>query len=98
MPQGPLFLERKSYRQRRLMDAVRLLPILGLVLWMVPLFWPVVPAGAGAEQGVALSTSVTLRYVFGVWLALVVMSWLLWRRTSGEAAQDALSDPPQQSD
>ena len=41
MPRAPIFLEKRGYRQRRMMDAVRLLPFLGLMLWMVPLLWPV---------------------------------------------------------
>ena len=35
-PGSPLFLERRSYRFRRMMDAVRLLPLLVLAFWMVP--------------------------------------------------------------
>jgi hypothetical protein len=77
----PIFLERRSYRQRRMMDAVRLLPILGLVLWMVPLIWP--RPDAGGDGGVAMSTA--LRYLFGVWALLVALSWALWRRTRGGA-------------
>ncbi len=36
----PLFLGRVSYRQRRLADAARLLPIFGAVLMGVPLLTP----------------------------------------------------------
>ncbi|MGC1506203.1 MAG: hypothetical protein WA782_18945 [Sulfitobacter sp.] len=78
MVNGPLFLERQSYRLRRLMDAMRLLPLLGVALWMVPLMWPL-PDEANGRDGVAMSTA--LQYLFGVWLILVVMRWLLWRKT-----------------
>ncbi len=39
-PGSPLFLERRSYRFRRMMDAVRLLPLVALAFWMIPLMWP----------------------------------------------------------
>ncbi|SDF85817.1 hypothetical protein [Sulfitobacter delicatus] len=93
MPRTPIFLEKRSYRQRRMMDAVRLLPFLGLMLWMVPLLWPVPVAGVVAEAAPAMPMSVALRYLFGVWLLLIFASWALWRRTrdivSGEARDPA---------
>ena len=93
MPRTPIFLEKRSYRRRRMMDAVRLLPFLGLMLWMVPLLWPVPEAGAVAEGAPAMPMSVALRYLFGVWLLLILASWALWRRTrdiaSGEARDPA---------
>lgn len=76
MPNGPVFLERQTYRMRRLMDAVRLLPLLGAALWMVPLMWPLPEAEGG---GIAMSSA--LQYLFGVWLMLVVMRLILWRKT-----------------
>lgn len=76
MPQQKLFLERKSYRMRRLMDAVRLVPVLGLGLWLLPLMWSQ-PADPGG--GVQLSTALT--YLFGVWIGLVAAVFLLWLRT-----------------
>ncbi len=73
----PVFLERKSYRARRMMDAVRLLPFLGLALWMAPLMWPLPdPQGQG---GIAMSTA--LMYLFGVWCGLAILGWVLWRHT-----------------
>ncbi|GAA6177894.1 hypothetical protein [Sulfitobacter pacificus] len=86
MANGPVFLERQTYRMRRLMDAVRLLPLLGVALWMVPLMWPLPDAEGG---GIAMSTA--LRYLFGVWLLLVVMRALLWRKTRPQVTppQDA---------
>tara|TARA_R110002049_G_scaffold10127_3_gene50308 strand:- start:13823 stop:14113 length:291 start_codon:yes stop_codon:yes gene_type:complete len=81
MAQSPIFLERRSYRLRRMMDAVRLLPLLGLLLWMVPLLWPVPPDGAAALTSDRVTTGVALRYLFGVWAALIIATWALWRRT-----------------
>jgi hypothetical protein len=41
MPDTRLFLERRSYRRRRMMDAVRILPLLCTLLFLVvPLMWP----------------------------------------------------------
>lgn len=70
-PRGPLFLGRGSYRQRRLADAARFLPVLGAVLLMLPLIWP----RAGDAQAIATSTA--MYYVFGCWMALVAASLIL---------------------
>ena len=77
----PIFLERRSYRRRRLWDAVRMLPFLGAVLWMVPLMWPR-PDGV-EEQGV--TTSAALLYIFAVWVGLAFVARLLARGTSQTA-------------
>ena len=68
---GPLFLARGTYRQRRLRDAARLLPILGGVLWMIPLLWP---RGADGQL-----VSVALLYIFGVWAGLTLLAFVLSR-------------------
>lgn len=81
MAKGPVFLERQSYRRRRVMDAIRLLPVLGLAIWMVPLLWPVTQ---GAQDG--LQTSDALRYLFGGWIILVAIGWGLWARRQRQAA------------
>ena len=79
---APLFLERRSYRQRRLMDAARLLPLLAAVLWGVPLLWP----RGGTEGAVSMSTAI--RYLFGVWVVLAVLAFLISRKLAddGEGA------------
>ncbi|MGH1424701.1 MAG: hypothetical protein ACRBBU_08235 [Pseudooceanicola sp.] len=72
-PPGTVFLERRTYRRRRLADLARFLPLAGFVLLMVPLQW---------RQGDAwTSTSHAIMWIFGVWLALVtVAAWLSSRR------------------
>ncbi|OZB15097.1 MAG: hypothetical protein B7X55_10160 [Rhodobacterales bacterium 34-62-10] len=83
----PLFLERRSYRQRRLMDAARLLPLLGVLLWLIPLLWPQRdPAGEVA----AVSTSSAILYIFGVWvlLALIALFVSLMLDSKAETADD----------
>lgn len=66
----PLFLARRTYRRRRLMDGARMLPVLGAFFVLLPILW--VPAdGAGqntARDGV---------YLFAVWAALIVLARLL---------------------
>ena len=74
---APLFLERGTYRRRRLMDAVRLVVVLGTCLWMMPLLWPV----PTAEDAPAVSMSNALFYVFGVWSILIVISFVLSSRS-----------------
>lgn len=81
MAKPPVFLERQSYRQRRMMDAIRLLPLLGLGLWMVALLWPV-PESSAAGGGPSVPTSAALTYIFGVWMGLVILGWFLWRKTT----------------
>ena len=75
--QGQVFLERRPYRQRRLRDAVRLLPLVGLLAWLLPLLWQADPE---ARPG----TAAALIYVFAVWCALIVLSFALSRRVRHE--------------
>lgn len=73
-----VFLERRSYRRRRLMDAIRLLPVVGALLWMLPLFWP-----AGSENVEPVRTSTAISYVFGVWILLIALGSGLWSVLTG---------------
>jgi hypothetical protein len=89
----PLFLERRSYRQRRLMDAARLLPLLGILLWLVPLLWPQGGAGgmdAGAAPAASVPTSSAIIFIFGVWglLALGALFLSLMLDSKPEAPPD----------
>lgn len=61
-PRAPLFLARAVYRRRRLRDAARMLPLLGLFLLLIPLLWST-PDGKGAGA--------TVVYVFWVWAMLI---------------------------
>ena len=88
MAQPPIFLERRSYRKRRMMDAVRLLPLLGLALWMVPLMWSV-PQG---DAGDVMPMSIALRYVFGIWVSVLLAGWILWLFTRAPQADDNGND------
>ena len=82
----PVFLERRSYRRRRLHDAARLLPVLGLLGWMVPLLWPVDSAKAPASSNV-------LTYVFLVWAVLIGACFVVSSRLArNEANRDAATN------
>lgn len=59
-PRAPLFLARAVYRKRRLRDAARLLPILGLFLLLLPAMWAGPASGGSAWV-----------YVFAVWAGLI---------------------------
>ncbi len=88
-PPPPVFLGRASYRQRRLRDGLRLLPILGLVLVMIPLLWP--RAAALPEGGAGVSNAFALIYLFAAWAVLIVLALVLSRRLrpeEGEAGHD----------
>ena len=68
-PKPPVFFHRATYRQRRLRDAARLVPVLGLLLWAIPLTWRADETGTVGAAG--------LVYVFGVWLFLIVLTAVL---------------------
>lgn len=77
----PLFLARGTYRQRRLRDAVKLLPVVGALLWMIPLLWP---RGADGQL-----VSVALLYIFGVWAGLIGLACILSRMVHDDEDQPA---------
>lgn len=70
---APLFLEQRSYRRRRLIDAARVLPVAALVLFIMPAL-----LGAGREGGMAR----LVIYFFGVWFLLVLGTAILSRALS----------------
>lgn len=74
----PLFLAPGGYRQRRLRDAARLLPVLAIFLIILPMLW-------GEADSDARRTATDGIYLFLVWLFLIVAAALLARRLSGEA-------------
>ncbi|MCC5989072.1 MAG: hypothetical protein JJT95_15465 [Pararhodobacter sp.] len=80
---GPLFVERKKYRRRRLMDAARILPVAGFVLFMLPMLW-----ARGEETGIAGEAI----YLFLVWAVLIVGAALI-ARLLGQAAVPEVSRP-----
>lgn len=88
----PVFLERRSYRQRRMMDAFRLLPLIGWMLWLVPTLWS--NSDADGVEPVRLSQAII--YVFGVWISLIICGGVLWRYLVDVLqVSDQVSDAPQ---
>lgn len=62
----PLFLARAVYRRRRLRDAARLLPFVGLFLLLLPAF--------GRRTDTAGSDAV---YIFAIWAVLILAAALI---------------------
>jgi hypothetical protein len=83
-PQGPpaLFLERRSFRRRRLGDAAALLPVAGALLFALPL----IGFGSGEEGAGALRAAGL--YVFAVWFLLILCAAVLSRALAGDAEHD----------
>ena len=74
-----IFLQRASYRRRRLADAARLLPIFGLCIVFVPLLW---------SSDTPVSLSGALIYIFSAWVTLILVVAVfgaLARRVEGDA-------------
>lgn len=65
-PKRPLFLARAPYRRRRLRDAARLLPVLGMFLLLLPLLWT-------PDARMALSAADVV-YFFGIWLIMIALA------------------------
>ena len=66
-----------------------MLPFLGMMLWMVPLLWPV-PAGSTDPTAPTIPMSVALRYLFGVWALLILGTWRLAADPGWASGEDAL--------
>jgi hypothetical protein len=84
-PPNTVYLERRTYRRRRMMDAARLLPVLGVLLFLVPLLWAPDPAEPAA-------TSRGVIYIFAVWAGLIAAAaWIsryLARSEAGTSGQE----------
>jgi hypothetical protein len=81
-----LFLERRTYRQSRLQDAARLVPILGLILIFGPIF-----IRDDTDAGGFLGSS--LIYYFSIWLGLIVLTAVLSRALARSGPAEG--DPPE---
>jgi hypothetical protein len=75
----PVFLQPQTYRQRRLRDAARLLPVLATFLFVLPMLW-------GDDDTAMRRTGIDAIYLFAAWLLLIIAAWALARRLMpGEA-------------
>lgn len=89
----PLFLAQRGYRQRRVIDAARLLPVFGAFLLLVPVLWDVGGSGSGAP-GAPTDPRLAERavYIFAVWGLLVLAAAILGRRLREAAAPPRAPD------
>ncbi|MBU2982126.1 hypothetical protein KO498_09910 [Lentibacter algarum] len=69
LPKANQFLPKELYRQRRLTDALKLWPLLGSVLFFLPIMW--------SDTGE--SNVFAMKYLFAVWGVLIVGAVLLNR-------------------
>lgn len=83
-PRAPIFLARETYRRRRLIDALRFLPVVGLLLFLAPLV-----GGAGYLRSTAKSGV----FLFAVWFGLIVAAWGLGRLLARAPAAGDPLDP-----
>lgn len=63
----PMFLARRAYRRRRLIDAARLLPVFAGFLVLVPLLWD---DGTGGAPVMAQHAA----YLFVIWALFVLIA------------------------
>lgn len=83
----PVFLERDLYRRRRVIDAAKLLPICGIVLFLFPVLT------LDDRQPDQIATASRLIYFFSVWFFLIAVAFVLSRWVRPE-----VNDPPSETD
>ncbi|MCB1367742.1 MAG: hypothetical protein KDK00_08265 [Rhodobacteraceae bacterium] len=79
---GPQFLDIRSYRRKRIVDAAKLLPVIGSIGLVAPV--PFFFASIG-ETGQVVPLAL---YFFGLWLVLIVLAFVLSRTLLGDPAAD----------
>lgn len=67
------FLARSTYRRRRLIDAARMVPVVGLLFFLLPIL------GAGSATRATASGGI---YLFAIWLGLIAITAVLTRLLS----------------
>jgi len=65
-PTRPQFLDQRSYRRKRLIDAARLLPVVGAAALVFPLPFLFI------DHVLAADAAPMALYLFGVWLVLII--------------------------
>lgn len=78
---APLFLARKSYHRRRMMDAARLLPLAGIFFILMPILWQ-------PRETLEPDTVFGLVYLFVVWTLLIIIARIV---------SQMLSSPPEET-
>lgn len=72
----PLFLARQSYRSRRVGDAARVLPVIGIILLLLPILWA---DAARTREGIV--------YIFVVWAVLIAVVGPISSRLSAQSEE-----------
>ncbi|MFV0244313.1 MAG: hypothetical protein ACK5IB_04740 [Qingshengfaniella sp.] len=85
-----LFLAYRPYRQRRVADASRALPAIGLFLFLVPVLWN----RPGAESGAGPGLAVQWLYAIGVIVFLAALAGLIAWGLS-HAGENGAERPPE---
>lgn len=78
---APLFLKRGSYRKRRLRDGARMLPVLGMFLFLLPILW-------SPGETARADTATDGLYLFAVWFGLVLVAALMAPGLAEDSATD----------
>lgn len=92
-PSSSTFLQRRSYRKRRIADAARFLPMAGIILLLIPLLMD-----RSSDVDLAARTSRVGLYIFGLWAVLIVIAAVLarWlRKDDGATSEDGAEGEPQ---
>nr|WP_319251895.1 hypothetical protein [uncultured Celeribacter sp.] len=91
---GPLYLPPASYRRRRLIDALRLLPFLMFFLWLLPLLW-----GGDSIDSPRGGGSAAFVHIFVVWALGIALAFAVARKLQrGEAGAQSESKPAPEDD
>ena len=80
-PRAPLFLKRQSYRRRRLRDAARMLPIVGIFFFLLPILW-------SPGETLRKDTAPDGVFLFAIWLGLVAVAAALAPGLAAEGDDD----------
>ncbi|MEL6521007.1 MAG: hypothetical protein AAFQ66_08585 [Pseudomonadota bacterium] len=78
----PPDMARRLYRRRRLRDTARMMPALGVFLFLLPALWQ-----GGTDGGIG--TSAGLTYLVGAWLGLILLAGGVARRLHNPIRQRA---------
>ena len=81
-PLSPQFLDLQSYRRKRLADAAKMIPILGIIVTMFPL-----PYLFGITHADKNALPLAL-YLFTVWMVLILVAGFLSRKLHDPATAD----------
>lgn len=84
-----LYLERRVYQGRRLVDAAKLLPVIGVLLFVVPALLMGTPGGPDAGA----STAMRLVYFFFIWACLIATCAVIARGLAGGHARTTRHGP-----